>query len=309
MEITVSILKDKSRINELMELFATGLGETKREHWLWRFFENNDIDESLLFVAQTPEQRIVGMSGVVPAFYGDKEYKFMQLSDWVVHPDFRGRGIIGQLYRFAVENYRVKNYDFIIEYPNDMSYPLFQKYGFEEKKDIFNNYVSKKRLYLPTSKLVSTDYGEFSLSVSDTLPKDIVFHQRSDKIYRTKEFMQWKYDRNPDTAFRWLTVRRNHEICAYFVFTQTHGRINTAVNVYDFDIYSHGEKWIKKALRVLNQYGNYVDFWGCLNEEDEALLLSSGLQKKPSSTRFMVKAISDKNYPENLTITRIDTDY
>lgn len=60
----------------------------------------------------------------------------MQLCDWVIHPACRGQGLMGKLYHYIYERYAYQGCDFMIEFPNNNSYPIFQEYGFEEKENV-----------------------------------------------------------------------------------------------------------------------------------------------------------------------------
>ncbi len=306
MEISVSILTEKSRIPEIKALFGTSFGETTDEYWEWRLFADNGADSPLFVIAQTEDGRIVGMSNSIPAFYGNGS-KCVQLGDWVVHPDFRGNGIIGRIYRFFVEYYSEKGYDFIIEFPNDNSYPIFKKYNFDEEKSF--DFTSSKRFYLPAFEKYRASFNGYSLEITDNIPHNIEFVQRPDKMLRNEKLMKWKYDDNPAEKFKWLTVYKGGSFQGYFVFAQNHGRINTAVNIYDFDFLPDDGELFGCAIKLLKSFGNYVSLWGRFDERAEKLLSQAKMKRSESSTRVALKALSEKGYPEKLTITRIDADY
>lgn len=307
-DIKISILKDEKKIPEIIELFETGLGATTKEFWQWRIFSDNGLDSPELAVAETDNGQIVGMASVLPALYGDKEYKCFQFCDWVVHPDFRGRGIVGNLYRFFCERYIKMGYDFMIEYPNDMSKPIFEKYQFDILPEIYT-YESKKSLYIPALIRENESLGNFEFKITDKIPDDLVIKQKPDKIYRTQEFLHWKFDLNPSCRYKWLTIYNKGKACGYFVFTTQKGRFRTAVNVYDWDYDTTDSKPFEYAIKMLKRYGNYVSIWGQYGNEALNLFLVSGLKRTNHTTRQYLKSTSEKGYPEKLTLTRIDTDY
>lgn len=76
-------------------------------------------------------------------------------------------------------------------------------------------------------------FGEWII-VFENLP-NLRFQPAISRIYRTAEFMRWKYDLNPDVAYNWLSVWSNNGLLGYFVFTQTQGRLRKVVNVYDWE--------------------------------------------------------------------------
>ena len=140
MEVRIYKLEDENRLSEVCALFSMGLGDTTEAYWKWRIFTPNGQEQPEAIVAEDEQGRLVGVSSVLPEIYGDFEWKCAQLCDWVIHPDYRGQGLVGKLYRYAVERYTRLGYDFMIEYPNDNSYPIFQNRSQE-------NYSLPQRAY------------------------------------------------------------------------------------------------------------------------------------------------------------------
>lgn len=307
MEYRIYRLEDEGRLGEVCELFAQGLGETTEKYWKWRIFTPNGQDQPELIVAEDESGRLVGVSSILPEIYGDRERKCAQLCDWVIHPDCRGQGLVGKLYRYAHQRYTDLSYDFMIEYPNDNSYPIFQKYGFTEKESI-GCWNTAKRLLTLKPGAADTELDGLTYRFADHCPVTS-FRQRSDRMYRTPEFMHWKYDLNPETKFRWLTVWDGDNLAGYFVFTCTHGRLRTAVNVYDWEFDPAAQSAFNTAVSLLNRFGNYVSIWGRYGEQEQSLLRAGGLEPSQGGTRLMLKSLSEKGWPEPLTLTRIDTDY
>lgn len=307
MEYTISVFKDKNRIPEIIDLFATGLGKTTEEYWKWRIFTPNGQEQPEAIVVEDESGRLVGVSSVLPEIYGDKERKCAQLCDWVIYPDYRGQGLVGKLYRYAYERYIGFGYDFMIEYPNDNSYPIFQKYGFTEKENV-GSWNTSKRLLAVNRPVESQTRNGVEYRFTDTCPV-IQFRQRADRMYRIPEFMSWKYDQNPTLRFRWLSVWEGMRLIGYFVYTCTKGRLRTAVNIYDWEFEGSATDEFRVAIGLLNRQGNYVSIWGRYGEVEQKLLHGGGLDPAPAGTRLMLKALSNKGWPEPLTLTRLDTDY
>ena len=122
-------------------------------------------------------------------------------------------------------------------------------------------------------------------------------------------FLTWKYDENPDVNFQWLVVESDEKVLGYFVFTTVHGRVRTAVNVYDWSFDATHKMAFSMAVKCLSRLGSFVSFWGRYHGSDEDLLRYAGLKRRETETRLVLKRISEKGYPEELTLTRIDTDY
>ncbi len=307
---TISTFSDISRIGEIMELFATGLGETSREHWQWRLFSPDNPYRNILTIAEDTCGKAVGMCTVIPAVYGigtDKRL-CIQFGDWVVHPDHRGKGLISLMYKHNIEHFTAQGYDFVIEFPNDNSYPIFKKYGFSQLSDIELHTTNKKLLGIKRSPSNFT-CGDVLGIFSDTCPTDITFSNTKNKIYRTYEFMHWKFDLNPDTNYKWLSLKQNGEYIGYFVYTLVKGRLNTALNIYDFEYSYPSPEPFKKAIKQLHKISSYVAIWGKYDEQTTKLFEASGIVNKRPAARLMLKAISEKGFDDNITLTRIDTDY
>lgn len=309
MDYKISVLTDHSRIDEIIRLFSTGLGTTSHEHWIWRLFTPNGMRQPEAIIAETESGRIVGMASILFEEYGNHDYKAIQFCDWVVDPEYRGQGIIGKIYRYALAKYEADGYDFIIEYPNDNSYPIFQKYGFTELENI-GSWNTANHIVFHTIKLQNKNIGSAEYQFFDKCPlNDSDFIQKKGRIYRCHEYMTWKYDQNPDVDFKWLTVRKHERLIGYFVFTVTHGRIRKVINVYDWEFDNEQSDEFVIAIKLLNKLGNSVSIWGRYQPDEIALMESASMTHSTGGTRLILKAISNKGYPDKLTLTRIDTDY
>ena len=71
MEYRIYRLEDESRLGEICQLFATGLGETTEEYWKWRIFTPNGQAQPELIVAEDETGQIIGVSSVLPELYGN----------------------------------------------------------------------------------------------------------------------------------------------------------------------------------------------------------------------------------------------
>ena len=93
------------------------------------------------------------------------------------------------------------------------------------------------------------------------------------------------------------------------MFSIKKGRLQTAINVYDWE-FSHSDYQIFKfALKQLNKLGNYVSIWGKYPNNVIDMFSKVGLKQVDGKTKFVHLSTSQKHFPENLMLTRIDTDY
>lgn len=311
MSYTISVFDDPKRIPELIDLFRTGLGDTTVEHWNWRLFaENGQPDKAFAVIVEDENGKMAGVSSMLPVTYGsgENERKCLQFCDWVVHPDHRGKGLIKMIYQFTCDYFVKKGYDFIMEFPNDNSYPIFQKYGFHEEPHV-GSWNSAKHLLF--SKKVPADriFNGVEFRFADTCPLTDEVFVREDRISRNPTFLKWKYDQNPDTDYRWVSLWKDGCCIGYFVYTLTKGRLHTAVNVYDWEYNGTDGALLGKMITLLGKMGSYVSIWGRYDGQTQALMEQAGLHNAGGDTRLVLKALSDKSWPEKLTLTRIDTDY
>lgn len=311
MEYTLSVLNDSARISELIELFRTGLGETTEEYWMWRLFtDNGQPDRPIAIVVEDEKGKMCGMSSILPVVYGraSSERKCVQFCDWVVHPSHRGKGIIKMIYEYAYCYYRDKGYDFIIEFPNDNSYPIFKKFGFHEEPHV-DCWNSSKHLFRRKHQTSDVSVNGVDVCFTDSCPlTDEAFH-RDDKIVRTSAFLRWKYDQNPEANYKWVGFKQNGSYIGYIAYVLTKGRFRTAVNVYDWEYPISNNMAFKMAMQAISKQGNFLSVWGRYDRYGQEFLKQCGLKSIACNTRLMLKSISDKGWPEKLTLTRIDTDY
>lgn len=311
MEYILSVLENDDRISELIELFATGLGKTTESYWRWRLFtENGQPDPPIAVVVDDENGKMCGMSSILPVEYGigTEKRKCVQFCDWVVHPKHRGKGIIRMIYDHTYSYYLNKGYDFIMEFPNDNSYPIFQKYGFSEEAHI-DCWRSSSNLFPREHSLHDITVNGIEIVFSEVCPIDSENFYRKDRIVRTPAFLRWKYDQAPNTEHKWIGFKSDGRYIGYVVYTLTHGRFRTAVNVYDWEYPLNNSDALNTALGAIGKKGHFTSIWGRYDVGDRRLLEQCGFKRKSSGTRFMLKAMSVRGMMENITLTRIDTDY
>ncbi|WP_158094714.1 GNAT family N-acetyltransferase [Flavonifractor sp. An52] len=304
----IHILKDKTRLDELCRLFATGLGMTERPYWEWRIFTpNGQFMQPEAIVAENEQGQLIGMCSTLLEEYGEHKWKCVKLCDWVVHPDYRGKGIISKLYQFMYQRYKNQEFDFFLSFPNSQSYPIFQKLGYNEKVGV-KIWSSQQRLFMIKRPAKSMIIHGLEYRFTSHCPIQS-FPLRPDRLVRTPEYMRWKYDKNPANSFQWLTVWNGTELIGYFVYAVTQGRLRRVITVYDWEFAFEAQDAFCQAVKLLEKQGNGVNIWGQYGQKESLLLKAAGFQEKACGTHLMLKAISEKGYPDLLTLTRVDTDY
>ena len=181
------------------------------------------------------------------------------------------------------------------------------KYGFTECPKIPLWRTSKKLFYTEHSKDTYRFNGVEYL-FTETCPFTTSLPSEIGRIVRYLEYLRWRFDENPTETFTWLTIRKNGQLIGYFVYATMKGRFRKAINVYDWAYWDNSDRAFRKALRLLQKNGNFVTLWGKYSEEIENRLKRAGM-KEDGGTRLVLKAVSEKGWPDPLYLTRIDTDY
>ena len=67
MEYNISILKDANRINEIIDLFKTGLGDTTKKFWQWRLFTDNSQQDKPFAVIANKKRGVARFTSLLSA--------------------------------------------------------------------------------------------------------------------------------------------------------------------------------------------------------------------------------------------------
>ena len=315
-EYKISQLTDRGRIPELKTLFATGLDATEDVFWKWKYWDENGLPERYMLMIENGDGKMVGMFGFqfLEYFCGEKRLCIVQTQDLVIDPAHRGSGLMRKLYFYAMDFCRERGGDAFVAYPNDNSRPVFLKYGARDmrgvgslatKKNLLRNFIAKP--------VMQKQRGDWLFRVQETAPEDIFFSEshKQYKLNKSLAYMKWKFDRNPEDRFLWLTARENGKLRGWFVFSVCRGRLNRAVNLYDYEWESGApEEVFRQSVSMLKPFGAWVSVWGRPEEREARLFAAAGFQKRSSvKTSFTLHSLRGDAMPENWRLTRADLDY
>jgi GNAT superfamily N-acetyltransferase len=307
MSVKAHILQEKSRIPELIELFATGLGTTKKLYWEWRLFSGLGEWNPVAVVAENEQGRLDGMMTAIPVMYGERKLKMLQLCDWVVRPEVRGQGLISKMFGFLTEAYRQQDFDGLMGFPNEQSKPVLTKYQFDHYA-AFSSWSTAYRPFYEKRTSEEVWKKETRFLFTETCPSMTV-PMRSVRLYRDTAYLEWKYDKNPETRYSWLSIWHDSRCLGYFVYTLTKGRVRTVLNVYDWEFDAQYPTEFAQAIDLLRKQGNSVCIWGKYSEREEFLLQKAKMKKSELGQPLMVKPFDGKTILNDLVITRVDTDF
>lgn len=308
-------LTDWHRTAEVQEVFRQGLAETSEAYWNWKYREENGLPERTLLVGENRRGELVALAGLQPLDYKEGEHllRMVQIQDLIILPQCRGTGLMRKLYFFAMEYCKENGCDGFVQHPNEKSFYPFLKYGATNMGSI-GSIASKKRLLPFLGRPVYQQCaGDWQLNISDRMPEDIFFEE-SIEVYRlikSAAFMRWRFDKNPEDDFRWLTIRKDGVLRGYMVFQAFHGRLRTAINIYDFEIGKDVPADIlKQSIRMLSSHGSWVSLWGRLSKKEYSMWAEAGLNvREEGRAHFTLHPFGDQIIPENWHLTRADLDF
>ena len=307
-------LDSTDRLDEICALFATGLGGSTPEEWKWKHFSENGMPKSMMLVAEAEDGSFAGVFALQPELYecGSSQITIVQTEDLVISPNHRGSGLMKKLYFYAKDYYAAQGATALLGFCNDNSYPIFMKYGATDMGDSYPLSSAKQLLPIYTNKK-SAATGKWNIQITDTMPDDLFYPKNSNayQLVQNDTFMRWKFVDNPEQSFRWLTIRRDGILMGYMVFCVTAGRFRRAVNIYDWALNDEVDTAaLKKAVRLLRTWGNWVKLWGRYSGAVCARWAAAGIGiKAKKGTRFILHNLTNEPLPENWHLTRADLDY
>lgn len=314
MEYRLYPLEDQTRLDEICTLFAKGLADTTPDYWKWKHFTENRHPKGMILVAEAEDGSLAGMFALQPEWYvcADKKIIAIQNEDLVIDPAHRGTGLMKKLYHFAKDYYTNEGAVGSISFCNPASYPIFLKYGAEDRGDIYTRNTPK--ILLPIYlKEKSAKLGDWEINVVDQMPNDLFYPINKDAFQMAKNdaFMKWKFSDNPEGPFLWLTIRHSGKLLGYMVVHITQGRLRRAANIYDWALDSAvPDHVLKRAVKLLRTHGNWVSLWGLYSEDVLKRWTAAGLtEQDEKGTHFVLHNFGDKTMPANWHLTRADLDY
>lgn len=236
--LSISFLKKKdaaSYTGLFREVFKKSIEES---YFYWKYFEENGVDhQSLVTGAWTEDGRLVGVRSYLATIVRahGTDYRVVQSCDTMVHPDFRRQGLATRMAQAALPELEKQDIDFIFNFPNRMSWPGYEKMGWEKISDVYvmvhlinmsGILQTKSRLPDPLKTLVSR-----FLSIPAAVVQSVTFGKKThtaeqtsgftgddlERINRTlekkvhqrrsKKWFEWRYVRKPDKDYRFIVCR------------------------------------------------------------------------------------------------------
>lgn len=281
----------------ILDLFYKVFGKKMSlAFWKWRFVDN-PFGKGIIKLC-FDDKKLIGHYAVTPmSVYVANNYKNAVFSmTTMTHPDYRGKGIFAMLANEVYNECGKRGYSFVYGFPNENSYKGFiEKLGwkgfgnmhiwFRDMKD--NAYdLRKHKNIMP----IENFDGNVDLLWETVKQKYVV------AVPRNKEFLNWRFVRNPEVTYWKFAFREDTKIQGYIVLKK-HPMLNEGHIV---DILSVEDK---KVVESLLSYAYWyfatrgIQRISCWCPEDsflcEVLKNEGFVKRKMERTYFGVKVFSN----------------
>jgi len=204
--------------------------ESRSEYFKWKHQRNPLLKKPVGIVAKH-EGKVVGFRGYVPSEWqiGDRKFKILLLSDTVVHPEHRGKGLFSSMTKIGMQMYCDEYRFFVAFTSNNMSTPGYLKLGWKPiaiKKYLRHlSLLGLARVKITgagRTKLKLGQFGEFE--VSDSIrPVDIsnidainCYTENKLSLNKSPDFLEWKLS-NPRAKYAYFYHLAESKIDAYVI--------------------------------------------------------------------------------------------
>ena len=245
---------DERDLKDILSLRETVFGDMEKdklnpEFWKWEFMAGPD-GKAFIYIAEE-EGKLIGHFADIPRKFsvnGKTVLGTLSL-DLMVHPDFRRRGIFGEMGRYAIQRVKAAQGLFLTAYPiREETIQGLTKIGWKKIVGLpvlvypirFQGIVDRYLHFRPLSVLLGGVAGFFyfllfqgrgrpkqtagiAVDQVDQLDDEFdLFWQRASSIFpiigvRDRLFLNWRYRQNPSRNYVIYRARKNGEMRGYIV--------------------------------------------------------------------------------------------
>jgi hypothetical protein len=248
------------------------------EKFAWMYSSNPDGEASTWLVKHRETSEIVGMASVFPRKFRFKDEFFIGgiQGDFFVSSKHRSFGPALMLIRALVDSLTELDYDFLFGFPNKQAELIFRRAGYAQlgitKKYIrlFNvkrllsekKYLPKKLIDIASpviNVIVNYTYpdswvfnlGRFKTELSNKIIHNIegladLYHQETFSTNKTKEYLSWKYENDPDEENMFFFLLQNDCAVGCIIFSIEEDKF---VNVKDV-LHNHDAPSLKTLFAL-----------------------------------------------------------
>jgi len=236
---------------ELLALFNRVFGKQRSlEHWRWQFASNPYAPPTIVVALRRGDDQVVGSHVLMPIALNASGERVLagHTLDLVVHEDFRMQGIFQvtarECFTWALE----RGLRAVIAFPNPQSYPGFVRslewsrirdpWRWDRRiglRGALGEAGWARALTWAPDRILRTLGGsrsrsEWRADVAAEMPVDHdgLWAECAPglklSLWKDREYLAWRYDRNPDHAFVRIALRERGRLRALAVVWREHGR-------------------------------------------------------------------------------------
>jgi len=287
---------------QILNLFEKVFGKKMAlGFWKWRFIENPFGPGIIKLLFEN--DLLIGHYAVIPMVVQVKNGPVQTVFSMttMTHPDYQGQGIFsylaGEMYREVEE----KGFGLVYGFPNKNSH-----YGFVNKldwKDLGRIIFFYKELKNDFLASIPQDNNVCEVKNFDNAV-DLLW-DRIKKNYcvivpRTKDFLNWRFIKNPETNYKIYSVKNKEKMSGYVVL-KLYKRENEEIG-HIVDILGENDSTVEKLLQVSYNYffENNIKKISCWMQDSYspgALMTKEGFIRNDFNleTYFGVKILNEKN--------------
>jgi GNAT superfamily N-acetyltransferase len=294
-----------------LSLFQASFDETlSKDYFEWKYVRNPfRIGEIPIIIAEE-NGRIVGARPFLATrmSVNGEVLNALQPCDAMVHPEFQGKGIFGQLNKYAIEKFQASDYKIFYNFPNKNSFPGNVKSGWHiicetnwhwrilSPARIFESVVENsllRRLGVLMSPILwlvfrvpkSRDRGITVETVDDIGILEQVFNawrnQQCIFAVRDRKYLEWRFKSRPERQYQFLVARVEGEARGYFVLSTEDFRGMKRGTIVDYLVIGNDPSTFRSlliySLNHLKDQGCHIsDTWAFTQKWAEEIVARSG---------------------------------
>lgn len=306
----------------------------------WRWLNRSSFLENKIPLVLVYDKRVIGHAGMIPVkiSINDQTFSAAWFIDLSILPEYQRKGLGSILVKK-----RMELTDIQLSFPNDKSYPVFKKFGWNESFDSFLHYNfinlfshPKIRRWLPGflsrslnrlsyailvffyKRYAASDIKDSLLPLNDELINAFLSEYDNSRKsnnhlvspFRDREYLNWRIKGSPNSNN--YRVYKSNDFSA-FVFFNEKTHINIDI-LWVSDIHNKAE--IRNMIASLAVYGrsegySYVRFYTSRNDVSEYLKKFTGSyvthQKFVFNSMKLHEGIISEDLSWNLEL--IDSDF
>lgn len=239
--------------HDLLALFNRVFGKQRSlAHWHWQFRDNPYAPPTIIVARRISDQLLAGSHVVMPIALNAAGTRVLagHTLDLVVHEDFRRQGLFETTGRECFEWCRERGFKAVVAFPNSQSYPGFvRSLGWSRIADptrwdlrtgirgVLGAGAPARALTLAPDAVLRAVVRSrlareprWSAEWRSTVPDDhdaLWAECASEHVlsmWKDREYLAWRYDRNPDHTFECVALREQARLRALAVVFREQGR-------------------------------------------------------------------------------------